>query len=114
MRLGAPIFESYADPDAWIAAVQRRGYRAAYCPVKPGADAATIRAYAEAAERADIVIAECGAWSNPLSADEGHATRSHRQVPGHARAGRRHRRALLRQHRRLARATSGTARMQPI
>ena len=70
MRLGAPIFETYADPDAWIAAVQRRGYRAAYCPVKPEADAATIRAYAEAAERADIVIAECGAWSNPLSLDE--------------------------------------------
>jgi sugar phosphate isomerase/epimerase len=70
MRLGAPIFETYADPDAWIAAVQRRGYRAAYCPVKPDADAATIRAYAEAAERADIVIAECGAWSNPLSLDE--------------------------------------------
>jgi len=71
MRLGAPIFETYTDPDAWIAAVQRRGYRAAYCPVKPDADAATIRAYAEAAKRADIVIAECGAWSNPLSADEG-------------------------------------------
>ena len=71
MRLGAPIFETYADPDAWIASVQRRGYRAAYCPVKPEADAATIRAYAEAAIRADIVIAECGAWSNPLSPDEG-------------------------------------------
>ena len=70
MRLGAPIFETCADPDAWIAAVQRCGYRAAYCPVKPGTDAATIRAYAEAAERADVVIAECGAWSNPLSADE--------------------------------------------
>jgi sugar phosphate isomerase/epimerase len=70
MRLGAPIFDTFADPDAWIAAVQRRGYRAAYCPVKPDADAATVRAYAEAAERADVVIAECGAWSNPLSADE--------------------------------------------
>jgi len=71
MRLGAPIFETYTDPDAWIVAVQRRGYRAAYCPVGPDADAATILAYAEAAKRADIVIAECGAWSNPLSADEG-------------------------------------------
>ena len=67
MRLGAPIFEPSTDPDAWIAAVQRRGYRAAYCPVKPDADPATIRAYARAAERADIVIAEVGAWSNPLS-----------------------------------------------
>ena len=27
MRLGGPIFETYTDPDAWIAAVQRRGYR---------------------------------------------------------------------------------------
>jgi sugar phosphate isomerase/epimerase len=70
MRLGAPIFETYTDPDGWIAAVQRRSYRAAYCPVKPDVDAATIRAYAEAAERADIIIAECGAWSNPLSSDD--------------------------------------------
>jgi sugar phosphate isomerase/epimerase len=69
MRLGAPIFGPSTDPDAWIAAVQRRGYRAAYCPLKPDADAATIRAYARAAERADIVIAEVGAWSNPLSPD---------------------------------------------
>ncbi|MGC8779712.1 MAG: sugar phosphate isomerase/epimerase family protein [Anaerolineae bacterium] len=69
MRLGAPVFEPYSDPDAWIAAVQRRGYRAAYCPVKPEADAETIRAYARAAEAADIVIAEVGAWSNPLSPD---------------------------------------------
>jgi sugar phosphate isomerase/epimerase len=70
MRLGAPIFETYTDPDGWIAAVQRRSYRVAYCPVKPDVDAATIRAYAEAAERADIIIAECGAWSNPLSSDD--------------------------------------------
>lgn len=74
MRLGAPIFEPYNDPDAWIAAVQRRGYRAAYCPLKPDADAATIRAYARAADQADIVIAEVGAWSNPLSPDD--ATRA--------------------------------------
>ncbi len=70
MRLGAPIYEPFSDPDAWIAAVQRRGYRAAYCPVKPDADAATVQAYAAAAARADIVIAEVGAWSNPLSQDE--------------------------------------------
>ncbi len=69
MRLGAPVFEPYDHPDAWIAAVRRRGYRAAYCPVKTDADDATIRAYARAAEAADIVIAEVGAWSNPLSPD---------------------------------------------
>lgn len=74
MRLGAPIFEPYHDPAAWIAALQRRSYRAAYCPVKPDADAATIRAYARAAAAADIVIAEVGTWSNPLSPDD--ATRA--------------------------------------
>ena len=70
MRLGAPLFEPHPDPESWIAALRRRGYRAAYCPVKPDADAATIRAYARAAAQNDIVIAECGAWSNPLSPDE--------------------------------------------
>jgi sugar phosphate isomerase/epimerase len=60
----------YEDPDGWVRAVQVLGYRAAYCPVKPGTDAATVKAYAAAAERTGIVIAEVGAWSNPLSPDE--------------------------------------------
>lgn len=67
MRLGAPIIQPYADPAAWVAAVQAKGYRAAYCPVKPDADPAVIAAYRAAAQAADIVIAEVGAWSNPLS-----------------------------------------------
>jgi len=70
MRLGAPVFVEHMTPDAWIAALKRERYGAAYCPVGTDADAATIRAYVEAAERADIVIAEVGAWSNPLSADQ--------------------------------------------
>ncbi|MEJ5312119.1 MAG: TIM barrel protein [Anaerolineae bacterium] len=69
MRLGAPVFVEEMTPDAWIAALKREGYGAAYCPVGADADAATIRAYVEAAEAANIVIAEVGAWSNPLSAD---------------------------------------------
>ena len=32
-------------------------------------DDATVAAYAEAARRADIVIAEVGAWSNPIDPD---------------------------------------------
>jgi sugar phosphate isomerase/epimerase len=71
MRLGGPIFEKTQDPEAWARAVAAAGYRAAYCPLKPDADDATVRAYAAAAARADIVIAEVGAWSNPLSPDEG-------------------------------------------
>jgi sugar phosphate isomerase/epimerase len=69
MRLGGPVLVDYADPDAWIAALSEWGYRAASCPVSPDADASTIRAYADAAQAADVVIAEVGAWSNPLSAD---------------------------------------------
>lgn len=69
MRLGAPLVQPSADPVAWVTAVQAKGYRAAYCPVKPDADLALIAAYREAAQQADIVIAEVGAWSNPLSPD---------------------------------------------
>jgi sugar phosphate isomerase/epimerase len=70
MRLGGPVLEKVGDPSAWIAALQRRGYRAAFCPVGAEADHETIRAYADAAAEADVVIAEVGAWSNPLSFDE--------------------------------------------
>jgi len=67
MRLGAPLFTKPQDPAAWVAAIQAKGYRAAYCPVQPGVDAATIQAYRTAAAQHDIIIAEVGAWSNPLS-----------------------------------------------
>lgn len=69
MRLGGPIGSKPESPEAWAAAVRAAGYRAAFCPVAAGTDDTTVRAYAEAARRADIVIAEVGAWSNPLSAD---------------------------------------------
>ncbi len=69
VRLGGPLFERTDDPDTWIAAVKRLGYRAAYCPLKTDATTDVIHAYASAARKADIVIAEVGAWSNPLSTD---------------------------------------------
>jgi len=50
--------------------VQRHGFRAAYWPLGDDAGADTERAYADAAAAADIVIAEIGAWSNPLSPDK--------------------------------------------
>ncbi|MCX7598436.1 MAG: sugar phosphate isomerase/epimerase [Armatimonadetes bacterium] len=70
MRLGAPLFDDCSTPELWIAALKRKGYSAAYCPV--GADAAddVVKDWAEAAREADIVIAEVGAWSNPLSPDQ--------------------------------------------
>jgi sugar phosphate isomerase/epimerase len=70
MRLGAPLAGPFASPEAWVAAVHAHGYTAAYCPVGLDASQATIDAYAGAAQAANIVIAEVGAWSNPLSPDE--------------------------------------------
>jgi sugar phosphate isomerase/epimerase len=67
MRLGGPVFGTISDPESWIAAVLRSGYRAAYCPVTAATDAGVARAYVDAAHRAGIVIAEVGAWSNPIS-----------------------------------------------
>ncbi len=69
MRLGAPIEET-ATPEAWVESLKQQGYRAAYCPFDAAADQATRRAYVQAAEQADIVIAEVGAWSNPISLDD--------------------------------------------
>ena len=70
MRLGGPIFEPYSGPEEWVAAVRKQGYRAAYCPVGTDTSSDVIRAYEEAAVAADIVIAEVGAWSNPISPDD--------------------------------------------
>ena len=66
---GGPLFGSFEDPDQWIRQLKSLGYGAAYAPVEPGADEQLIRSYREAARAHRIVIAEVGAWSNPLSPD---------------------------------------------
>jgi len=71
MRLGGPIYQRYDFPEQWVDAVRQLGYRAAYCPVDANATEDEINNYARAAMQADIIIAEVGAWSNPLSPDEG-------------------------------------------
>ncbi len=72
MRLGAPIFANHESPTDWASAVTTAGYRAAYCPLQPdgGASDREIAAYETAAAEADIIIAEVGAWSNPLDPDD--------------------------------------------
>ncbi|MBD3241110.1 MAG: TIM barrel protein [Chitinivibrionales bacterium] len=67
MRLGGNVYDKWETPEQWVDAVRRLGYRAAYCPVAPDASEKLIEACASAAREADIVIAEVGAWSNPLS-----------------------------------------------
>lgn len=70
IRLGGPVFEKYNSPEEWIVSLKKSGYRAAYCPVSPGADSELIHSYRLAAAKNDIVIAEVGAWSNPISPDQ--------------------------------------------
>jgi sugar phosphate isomerase/epimerase len=68
MRLGGPV--DATDPDSWIDALDDRGYSAAAAPVDLDADAETVRAYREAADAADVAVAEVGAWgANPISDD---------------------------------------------
>jgi sugar phosphate isomerase/epimerase len=69
IRLGGPVFGKYNDPGEWIQLLRKAGYKAANCPVNPGADMDLIKAYREEAGKNDIVIAEVGAWSNPLCPD---------------------------------------------
>ena len=69
IRLGAPV--DGRDPDSFVKAHQEAGYRAAYWPsFNRPADDALIDAYIEAARKADLIFAEVGAWSNPISPDE--------------------------------------------
>ncbi|MCW3051937.1 MAG: Xylose isomerase protein barrel [Chthonomonadales bacterium] len=70
MRLGGPVFGDVSTPELWVAAVQNQGYRATYCPLDAKADDVRVGAYVEAAAQADIIIAEVGAWSNPISTNE--------------------------------------------
>ncbi len=69
IRLGGPVFVHADSPAAWVAAHRSAGYAAAYCPLQADADESLIQAYREAADANDLVIAEVGAWSNPLSPD---------------------------------------------
>jgi len=70
LRLGGPVFEEYDGPDEWVREVKKLGYSAAYCPVDADEDNDVVKAYEEAAQKADIVIAEVGVWNNPLDPDD--------------------------------------------
>ena len=70
LRLGGPVFGKFDDPEAWANAVRELGYSAAYCPIDPDAKDDVVKAYAGAAARANVIIAEVGAWSNPISPDD--------------------------------------------
>jgi len=70
IRLGGPVFKKYDNPEEWISALRELDYKAAYCPIQPGKSSNTIAQYKNAAEKSDVIIAEVGAWSNPIDVDE--------------------------------------------
>jgi sugar phosphate isomerase/epimerase len=70
LRLGGPTFEKFDGPDAWVQIIKKLGFNAAYCPINAREKNDVVKAYARAAKKADIIIAEVGAWSNPISPDD--------------------------------------------
>ena len=74
MRLGSPLPHTWDSAEGWVAALRDGGFRTGFWPLGDDAGDEEIGAYADAAAAADIVIAEVGAWSNPISPDD--ATRA--------------------------------------
>jgi sugar phosphate isomerase/epimerase len=71
IRLGGPVFkDEYDSPERWLQVIKQRGYSAAICPVEDSADDRLVEAYRELAAKNDIIIAEVGAWSNPIHPDK--------------------------------------------
>lgn len=69
VRLGGPVYpDEFDSPESWVAAIRDKGYRAVNTPFRDDpVDESVVQAYVQAARNADIVIAEVGAWSNPIS-----------------------------------------------
>ena len=70
MRLGAPVMNGIETPEEWVSYHQKYGYRAAYSPIHHIDEIKTKKDFIKAAKKHDILLAEIGAWSNPMSPDE--------------------------------------------
>lgn len=72
MRLGAYIMQEYRDVEGYIGLLQKRGYRAAYCPdyLHGVHQRSEIEETRQALRERDIVLAEVGTWVNPLSPND--------------------------------------------
>lgn len=70
VRIGGYLFKEDLEPVQWIRIHRELGYSAAYCPVEADASEKLVREFENAAKKADLVIAEVGAWSNPISPDD--------------------------------------------
>jgi sugar phosphate isomerase/epimerase len=69
MRLGGPVDALHADD--WVRKHQQLHYTAGVLPQSLSmAHSTELDAYVKASQQANILIAEVGAWSNPISTDD--------------------------------------------
>lgn len=68
MRIGAPV-AGFRTAREWVGMHVERGLGAAYWPLPLEATSDEVADYIEAAQGADLVIAEVGVWNNVLDAD---------------------------------------------
>lgn len=69
VRIGAPTFFPEDDPQAWAVNARQQRYRAVYAPHLNADQPDRIRAFAQATQENDLVIAEVGRWCNLMDAD---------------------------------------------
>lgn len=69
VRFGGPVFLKSDDPVELAREHRRLGYSAAYCPQAALTDMNRVRAIETAFAKANVVIAEVGAWKNMLDPD---------------------------------------------
>lgn len=68
MRFGGPV-GSIKDPELWVEMHKKLGYSAAYLP-HGDLTAIEIEAICKRAEHHNLLLAEVGAWSNPIDPNE--------------------------------------------
>lgn len=67
MRLGISHVTPHETPEQWAAEQRALGLSAVVFPVDYTASDSVIAAYADACKKHDLLIAEVGAWSNPVA-----------------------------------------------
>ena len=67
MRLGISHVTPHETPEQWAAEQRVLGLSAVVFPVDYTAPDSVIAAYADACQKHDLLIAEVGAWSNPVA-----------------------------------------------
>ncbi|MFB9278433.1 sugar phosphate isomerase/epimerase family protein [Cohnella cellulosilytica] len=70
MRLGGQVIVENRNPEIWVNALVKAGFRATTLPSVNPENPGELDEYLNMARRHDIQISEVGAWSNPISRDE--------------------------------------------